>query len=207
MDDATASTPPQGRPRQFAIVDLMILTAATALLMRMSLGYPERLIWRIGQCRDLLAYELLPDQPYPRDYIGHGLGHSRVRRIVAVNVWFIFAEGLMRLLVAFTPALLLIRLRRPRPEWRALMRQPGFVAEVAAVVGFWSFWYGGYFGVPVPGLLVLPGSAVFVAWIIQVASGLREREAGWVDRTGRVIGYGWIVLAVGRPLEYLWIWR
>ncbi len=186
-------------------MDLVILIAASALVMRMGLGYPERLAWRLGQLRDALAYELLPDRPYPPYY--RNIKRSDMRWYVAVNTWFIVAEGMSLLLVAVTPALLLIRLRRPRPGWRALMRQPGFVAVVAAVVGFWAFWYGGYYGVPVPRPSILSGSAVLLAWAFLAATGLREREPGWVDRAGRLVGFVWIALGTITASEYWWIWR
>lgn len=106
-------------------------------------------------------------------------------------------------LVAWTFALLLIRLRAPRPGFRRLVRQPGFVACGAAA--FVSLLCGG------SGLLFLVGGSrvsmtlwsfidytpelcfvVVGAWLALAANGRWRAEPGWIDRMGRAIGVLWI---------------
>jgi hypothetical protein len=96
-------------PRKFTILDGMILVAATAG------GFA---LWRaVG------------------DTLGRHLGNvpfgafswfsSIVYRVV---------EAAFPLLAVLTPTVLIWRLRRPRPRWRRLMRQPGMAALCAALI-------------------------------------------------------------------------
>lgn len=100
-----------------------------------------------------------------------------------------------------------LRLRRPRPRWRRLGSQPGFVACVAMLVTL------------IPGLLWIatiyhrPGfrrplgfeqawgcviewadSAVLGAWFALVVSRRWRPERSWIDRLGRILGLYWLLL-------------
>lgn len=102
-------------------------------------------------------------------------------------------------------AIVAIRLRRPRPPFRRLARQPGFAACLAAsaacvvvaillgilrvtspkddAVGFWMM--ASYF-IPF---------AVLGAWVTLAAAGRWRRPApGGVERLGWLIGWAWLAI-------------
>jgi hypothetical protein len=99
----------------------------------------------------------------------------------------------------------LLRLKRPRPPLAQVARQPGLVSCLVAVllacllmtIGDW--WFSGI-------SLTLPltrGMILFTLWPLLLLPPWRA-EAGWVDRLGRVVGWGWIAaLLVGAVLEWL----
>ena len=112
-------------------------------------------------------------------------------------------------------AVLVLRLRRPRPILRRLARQPGFVActATAIVLGIRMAnlaSVGGVLRLDLPGhsfwghiledgmrdsMESIPsdvGCAVAVAWTIQGLGGRWRPEPSWIDRTGRVLGAFWI---------------
>jgi hypothetical protein len=110
------------------------------------------------------------------------------------------------ILVVWTPTLLVLRLRHPRPRWRRLGSQPGMVGSSAATLVLclgllplippdeWllmslpfdpraSFFYRGY-----------PGYGVAGAWVILALCERWRAEASWLDRLGRAVGWGWIIV-------------
>lgn len=120
-----------------------------------------------------------------------------------------FAQTLCALALAgFTVALLVLRLRRPRPARLRLWRQPGAAALLASAsvlglmtagsavllarVGWPSIddliWNN---GAP---LFPLPGAAVLGVWITLAASGRWKAERSWIDRSGRAAGAAWVLL-------------
>ncbi len=118
-------------------------------------------------------------------------------------------------LPVITPALLVLRLRRPRPPLRRLLLQPGAVACAVAAVGMvvgvldGSVEYAvnainaGTPSVPHRNLIGLVDAslrpvafAVPVCWGLLATSRLCRPEPSWIDRTGRVVGILWVVLAL-----------
>lgn len=111
------------------------------------------------------------------------------------------------LVVPLMAATLLLRLRRPRPRWRRIVRQPGFAACAAAMaslapgLAWWlsirhrpGFQRPGSFDQTWLSLLHWTGPAVVSGWA-ALASGRRWRaEPDWVDRLGRVLGLYWVLL-------------
>jgi hypothetical protein len=110
-------------------------------------------------------------------------------------------------LVPWTPTVVILRLRRPRPRLRALLIQPGMVACAVAtlaiaIVALWA----------VP--LLARGSiyvrrenlfstfspqvsfAVIGAWFAVAVSGRWRPERSWIDRAGRITGIVWIAVTV-----------
>lgn len=109
-------------------------------------------------------------------------------------------------------ALLLIRLRAPRPRWRRLTRQPGFVASTIAIGSIpvallqalgWVLirlepalsrtsdfyspeWYWGSATEMIPAPIV-------GAWLALALSKRWDPEPTWVDRMGRGLGLFWII--------------
>jgi len=124
-----------------------------------------------------------------------------------------------------------LRLRTPRPRWRRLCRQPGFVAcgMISAGLGlflliwlihqglartpwgrtspyFVLFWeFRASFG-PVYGLelIVLTFGLVLAAWALLFLGGFWRAEHSWLDRAGRFLGGSWIAFDVLRSLLYYW---
>ena len=118
-------------------------------------------------------------------------------------------------LTAWTLGFFAIRLRKPRPKRRHLMRQPGMVA--CCSLGFlmmmmgppiWIFKFAsGGFGIGTFFvdllwclLFLLPsgGALVLVSWGILSIGGRWRRESGWIDWLGIWLGIGWIMLSLTR---------
>ncbi len=105
-------------------------------------------------------------------------------------------------LYAMTLIFFVLRLKRPRPAMRKLLRQPGTVACLAIVFGlvcvsgyldYFFFYFKSHMHLtPFVGV----GGTVAVAWVILSLSGTRQPEAGWIDRIGRFLGYAAICLAL-----------
>jgi hypothetical protein len=128
-------------------------------------------------------------------------------------------------LVACSAAILISRLRNPRPRRRRLFRQPGFLGLVAALAVY--SWYmaevlGGFlyeellptaysenFVIDLQELSASfvdavfawsqaashMGMAVALAWVVAGAGGRLRPEPSWVDRAGRAMGVAWIALS------------
>jgi hypothetical protein len=111
---------------------------------------------------------------------------------------------------AFMLALIPIRLLRPRPGLRRLVRQPGFAAccAIAAVLAFgfveglilvffrdvqkgwgnvWPFQQLWSIGIAFCGIFAVAG-----AWLLLALTGRWRAEKSWVDRLGRVLGTVWV---------------
>jgi hypothetical protein len=128
---------------------------------------------------------------------------------------------LLPFLVVASPTLLALRLQTPRPGLRALLEQPGAVAcalaslaviPVVLLVLVSNFTAGRPMAAawtravddlkPERFALVgtLIGLAVLVAWIVLRARQQWHPEASWIDRLGRLVGSGWIVMILGGVL-------
>ncbi len=125
-------------------------------------------------------------------------------------------RAVLPFLLTLTPAVLLMRLQRPRPRWPKLARQPGMAACCAAIMPIaltllalaherwtrdpssdefaWAWVVNSYVlteGGAIAGVWVLG------AWLALGLSGRRRAERSGIDRLGRTIGVGWLlVLAV-----------
>jgi hypothetical protein len=122
---------------------------------------------------------------------------------------------LVPLVAPWTFMLIVLRLRPPRPSWRRIWRQPGMVACLAALFGwFWSVpplllamnvgyvarssrnitpedWAQKYLS---DELFMYVGLAVAATWLVLYASGRWRRPADWIDRMGVVLGALWILI-------------
>jgi hypothetical protein len=106
-----------------------------------------------------------------------------------------FLQLLFCLIVPLTPALLVARLRQPRPAFRRLACQPGLVASAALCVVSVievDVTFLQLFSIPPLLQAVLPGGTVLASWAVLLASGRWRPEANWVDRAGRAVGGFWI---------------
>jgi hypothetical protein len=138
-------------------------------------------------------------------------------------------------LLTLTPAVLVMRLRRPRPRWLRLVRQPGMAAACAALVPIATslvklgqlaraledalrpkdttedVFVCGYISMPLLGdILGAFGSGVGLwvvgAWLILALSG-RRPERSWIDWLGRAVGMGWVSIVVMEALRFVMSWK
>lgn len=155
-----------------------------------------------------------------RDYVA---STYTVYRTMAVDRLLTVVEGPTTCIAsAVLLALIPIRLRRPRPGLRRLVRQPGFAASCATAAaltvglvqganlvafrtvsprwGTWPFQQLWTIGAgPCP-------SAIAGAWLILALNGRWRAERGWIDRTGRIAAAVWIFWFLIYLLE-TWLFR
>ncbi len=189
--------------RPFTLMDAMILIAATAValpgarIMMIGIGVASPGESLSGALIDLCA---------DGDYKGAGALLAYLSALVAA---------------AWTVAVIPLRLRRPRPPWRRLGRQPGFIAASAAalaltllilviarawmVKGVAAFFVGDIeLSLVVLGPS-LAGAAVLGSWTTLILGRRWRAEASWPDRLGRALGAYWIAMGLGAPALAGWI--
>jgi hypothetical protein len=124
-------------------------------------------------------------------------------KMVAAQMISEFSQLLSALLTGATLAMPVIRLRRPRPEMSEVIRQPGTVVCLAAIVApvlvvdiSWTF------SIRIPATTIAAGSLLML-WPLSGLAPWRP-EPSWVDWLGRAVGWGWIVVTAGMAgLAYL----
>jgi drug/metabolite transporter (DMT)-like permease len=120
--------------------------------------------------------------------------------LIVMGLMSIYWASLM-VMVSLIP----MRLMNPRPPWRRVRRQPGFIACAAVAFGvvhralyfgvirFWqpAFWAN----YNVLSLIASPtiGWIIISAWFVLAVSGPWRPEPSWIDRSGRVLAIAWIV--------------
>jgi hypothetical protein len=176
---------PTNGSRKFTSIDALVLTTATALAF-----VP---IW--------LFYN------DPDTYLGQQEDGSMLW-----SIWLLGWELnilFSALIVAWSAALFVLRLKRPRPNCSRIYRQPGAAACLAIVVA--TFYFVTQYGVLVcfyhaggyawnhAAMLIgwenimaaLAGwvdISVPVVWLVLWLGGICRPEPTWIDRTGRTIG-------------------
>ncbi len=173
-------------PRRFTLFDAIVSMAALGLafaLARTHLTY----LWA-----NLSAI------PYPGPAGWGGIwAYLRTRTDVSGSIVMLSFTSLECLLVSWTLAFIIMRLRKPHSPLRRLVRQPGMVAcEVwllGMVLGICISTFGAH---PHLGLVVvvLTACAIPVAWTVLALRGRWEAEPNWIDRLGRVLGVCWAVV-------------
>jgi hypothetical protein len=145
---------------------------------------------------------------YPHDLLRPTVG--------SYTHWFLNGPAAC-LVAAWAMALVFVRLRRPRPHRRRLMRQPGFVACTASllalalgsvcgriVFGTVFFNLHGYNNFQVEDYwswAIRPtGPVVLGAWVGLWLAGRSSAEKSGIDRMGRAVGLFWIAGAVWIPI-------
>lgn len=121
------------------------------------------------------------------------------------------------LTLSWTPAALIVRLRRPRPPLREIARQPGLIASLAVTLAALNVLL-----LPTPQYLSAPRTYTWVqlaldvtnirfvapsialAWIVLAVTGRWQAEASWIDRLGRWTGVIWLVFYVEMMLHIYW---
>lgn len=179
MSDEGPST-----PRQANLGDAMILILAIAVGLALSLRPLADMAEWFAMIKP--AYRI--DAALWADALARKLGPQ-----------FLVIQGLVQLLSCFvaplTPALIVARLRRPRPPLQGLACQPGFVASVAlcaAALGAVDLSATGFVAVPPLLEMTLPGATVLASWSVLIGTRRWRPEPSWIDRTGRSVGAFWL---------------
>jgi hypothetical protein len=187
--------------RRFTIIDGLVLIAGLATGLGLVRGMNPDLT--PGEVWDALAR---PDE-------GWSLRYALLLTLdLGVILYIPFAAG-------WTPACLLLQLLRPRPRWRRLRRQPGFVSCLIATVVVavtvavalaglaMSAWGVQAFDGdhPEPRLLCgfLAGSGALWGWVTMGLCGACRPSPTWTDRLGRLTGAVWIALGAISALYVL----
>ncbi len=179
-------TLPQPEPRRANIGDAMILIIALAV----GLAFARIPLSHISQWSALITPTRRPAWLAWWTEIAGKQGFR-----------FLVLQGCVQLLYCFivplTPALMVVRLRRPRPPLGRLAFQPGFQALwLTAIIGLvdadMTFFALG--GDPPVVEMVLPGTTVLASWLIFAALGDWRPEASWIDRSGRLVGAFWLAM-------------
>jgi hypothetical protein len=200
-DTSPGSTMAPARCRPFRVSDAMILVIGASL----TLAAGSHLLRLMGETLGRLLREaashqedLIADWPVFWRYT-----HDHLRN----TLWYGF-QFAGSLLIGMTPVFLVLRLRRPRPAWRALLRQPGTAAALAMVFGL--FWGTGClltaFPERVDPMTAAPaaiGGSVGAAWLILALGRRWDPEPGWIDRLGRILG----CIAIATALIGLVVYR
>jgi hypothetical protein len=186
------------RGRKFGVYDAMLSIGGIALLLASGQHQFLRLLQQFtGLCNTIAAYYgFIPAGPYgPPQFLMESMANywSSV-------LWYSVQASELLILV-MTPVFLLMRVRRPRPPIRALLRQPGTIAGLAVTLGL--IWVTGwlhrlFFGRLIDGTVtpIAVGGTVALAWA-GLALGRRwEAEPSWVDRMGRLLGAMAIAVAM-----------
>jgi hypothetical protein len=100
-----------------------------------------------------------------------------------------------------TTALFVLRLRKPRPIFWRIARQPGMAASIAILCMFLINMPFALARSAAPVLMVLYpmvhdddifGAAVIFSWLTLYLTRAWKSERGWIDVSGRILGGIWI---------------
>jgi hypothetical protein len=124
--------------------------------------------------------------------------------------------------LTWTFAVLAIELRPPRPAFRRLARRPGVIASLLVSLFAPIFlaqsilnvnWRGinvrpWHLGMPIPStvlcLLPYPSALLVIGAWLTLAVGRRwKAEPSFIDRSGRLLGFGWIAFFLADQIENL----
>jgi hypothetical protein len=173
-------TTQEGTPRRLTLLDALILIVPLAVGLSLTRSY-------VGS-DPVRVHRLGAPPPWLRTYLSAEFLRSVGSRFASMAML----------------GLLVIRLRRPRPDLRRLSRQPGAVACAAAVTAMaadgavvlaWAIFRT----VPIPVAVDFwrmfawrIGPAVVGAWTALALGGRWRAEKSWIDRAGRFLGAFWV---------------
>ena len=173
--------------RRFHLGDSLILIAALALTLSVLLStkWFARIPGRVS-----LWWDARPKfvGGFPWFLAGGPLTRMAVSEIVDH-----FVQLLSSVLLGLTLVQPFLRLRRPRPPVRNLVRQSGFVVCLAVIVGTLIFIDLGWVARIDVSWEAILASALLLFWPVLGLPPWRW-EASWIDRLGRAVGWGWIVV-------------
>lgn len=183
--------------RRFTLLDALVMIAALGVSMA---------VFRIKEKVPDFYLDMSDPWPNPTAIL-----IARIVREIQGNL------GTVQLcLIPPTIAVLALRLRSPRPRFRRLARQPGWVACVMAslsslVAGLLLLSCMAMNGADwgrflIRSLWAYNGPTVAGAWILLAMSGRWKSEASWIDRMGRLLGLGWVLSLVLAELAGPWLY-
>lgn len=216
----TLASEPAGLPkaRRFHLADAAVLIIATAA------GLIPARIFAPGFAGALAAirYDRIGDPFYVRstllgfplnimiDSTSHFL-RGVVLEVMGVNVrpphWGPWPRGIassllqLSLLITFplltfwTFAVLLLRLRSPRPPYAEMLQQPGFATCLSAAVSLAGvIWLERLFQLPISAAVA--GGVVAITWLLLALGRIGHPERSWIDRFGRTVAVGWLAFGL-----------
>ena len=184
---STSEAPPPRR--RFHLGDSLILIAALALTLSvlLSANWFARIPGRVSFWWDARP-KFVGGFPW-------FLAWGPSARMAVSQIVDEFVQLLSSVLLGLTLVQPFLRLRRPRPPVRDLVRQSGFVVCLAVIVGTLivvDLWWVARIDVSWGAILA---SALLLFWPVLGLPPWRS-EASWIDRLGRAVGWGWIVVIV-----------
>ena len=192
------------RGRRFGVYDSMVLIAGIALLFAPENNKVRDLIDQlVGLCKAVAVYYgFVPAGAWgPPRYLA-----KAIRSFLSGAEWY-GVQAAEMLILNMTAVFLLMRVRRPRPPVRTLLRQPGTVAGLAVpvglvlVVGWMHFLFFGGLVEPME-VPIAVGGTVALAWTCLALVRGWEAEPSWVDRMGRLIGAAAIAVGLTAFLRF-----
>lgn len=182
--------PERMRVRRFGVYDSMVLIAGIALFFAFENNKVKILIQQlVALSKAVAAYAgFLPARRY---------GPPQFLTRTMVNLWsdaiWSGVQAAELLILIMTTVFLLMRMRRPRPPLRVLLRQPGTVAGMAVTIGLIlvaGWMHVLFFGRLIDGTVtpIAVGGTVALAWTCLALVRRWEAEPSWLDRMGRFIG-------------------
>jgi hypothetical protein len=209
MQDRSENTSPlpAAAPRKFGVGDLMIIIGGIAVLIVYGRTHFIALAQQVyGLCFAFAGgYGLISPGP---------AGKRNLLNMIPEYwngvVWEAVQVAELLILSSMF-AVLIMRLRRPRPPVYVLLRQPGTIAGLAgafSVVVVLGWLHRLYFGRLVEATVapVAVGATVALAWTCLALRCTWAAEPTWLDRLGRFLG----AAAITNGLIALWlygIWR
>ena len=176
--------------RRFSLGDGLILMAPVALTLSLlrATDWFARIPGHVRFWRDTLPRLVGVSPPF--------LAWGPLARTVVSQIVAEFLQLLGSVLPGLTLAQPFMRLRRPRPPLRVLVRQSGFAVCLGVIVGSLIVvdlqWVA---RIDVSWEAIL-ASAILLFWPVLGLPPWRS-EASWIDRLGRAVGWGWIVVMAG----------
>jgi hypothetical protein len=178
MANAAVTDIERPKYRPFSLADAMILIIALAL--GLAIARPAII---------LIADAVRSDPRWRFRTIAGAVSLGRMLNIVLFNFLFFLL-----------PAVLIVRLKRPRAPLRSLIHQPGFAA-CAAPIGFFLVALPLFLlnasglrqhAIEIAGQILLPAAGP-LAWVCLIATRRWAAEPSWIDRLGRIVGALWMV--------------
>jgi hypothetical protein len=181
---STSEAPPPRR--RFHLGDSLILIAALALTLSvlLSTNWFARIPGRVSFWWDARPRVV---GGFPRFLTWGPSARMAVYQIVDE-----FVQLLTSVLLGLTLVQPFLRLRRPRPPLRDVVRQSGFVVCLAVIVGTLIVVDLGWVARIDVAWVAILASALLLFWPVLGLPPWRS-EASWIDRLGRAVGWGWIV--------------
>lgn len=180
--------------RRFTLLDIAILVAASACGLAV-VGWLNSLI-KGQDAGNILGYLV-------RLYVSRQFGEAGTIAVMLA----------LPMMAAWTMALIPLRLIRPRPRFRRLACQPGWMACCAVVLalGIAAAISGAVLAIQgraqalsllegSPVLTLAFGPAVLASWMALILGRRWRPEPSWVDRLGRILGVVWVLLSLVGPM-------